>query len=76
MLLLDVELFTDIHTFIDVVVYPPLKLIMELVFFAELLESFEIFALLQILEPDITDECPDPIDVISQTHNTDDFYKN
>jgi hypothetical protein len=47
-----------------------------LVLFAELLESLEIFALLKILEPDIADQSPYPIDVIGQAHHTEYLYED
>jgi len=64
-LLLDVKLFTNIHTLIDIVVYPPLKFVRQLVLFAELLESFDILAFLKILKPNVANQCSNPIDVVS-----------
>jgi hypothetical protein len=41
-----------------------------------LFESFQIFALFNILAANVTDQSTNPVDVICQTHHADYFNKN
>lgn len=76
MFLLDVELLPDVDTFLDIVADPPLQFIGKTVFLAELFEGLEVFALFDVLGTDIADEGAYPVDVIGETHDTDDFYED
>ncbi len=75
-LLLDVELFSYVDTLLDVVADPPLQVVRKGVFLAELFEGLEVFALLDVLGSDIADERADPVDVVGEAHDTDDFYED
>lgn len=69
----DIELFPDINALFDIVTDSPLQLYGEAVFFTQLFESFEVFAFLEVLGPNVTDQGADPVDVVGQTHDADNF---
>ena len=75
-LLFDVELFPDINALFDIVTDSPLQLYGEAVFFTQLFESFEVFAFLEVLGPNVTDQGADPVDVVGQTHDADNFNED
>ena len=75
-LFLQVELLSDVDTLLNVVGYSPLQLRRQTIFITQLLESLEVSALLQILSPDVADQCTNPVDVVSQTHHCKYLYED
>jgi hypothetical protein len=74
--LFDIEFFTNVDTFLDIVVDAPLNFGLKLILVSQLLEGFEVLAFLKVLSADVTDECSNPIDVVGQTNNTDYFNED
>lgn len=72
----DVELFSDIHALFDVVTDFPLQLYGEAVFFAQLFKSFEVFTFLEVLGPNVTDQGADPVDIVGEAHDADNFNED
>jgi hypothetical protein len=72
--LLEVKLLPNINALLDIVIDLLLELVGQLVFIRQLLKCLIIFALLNILRTDITNQRTDSVDVIGQTHHAKDLY--
>lgn len=71
MLLFDVELLLYVYTLLDKASDLPLQLAGKAVSFIQLVESLELFSLLDILGTNISYQSTNPVDVVCQAHHTD-----
>ena len=68
-LFFNVKFFANVDALLNVVGDAPLKLIRKTVLIAQLLKSFVVFPLFEVLRPNVADEGSDPINVVSETHH-------
>lgn len=70
-LLLYVELFLDVVGLLNVVADLQEEVVSYVMFLGQTSEDFVFFALLEVLSPNVTDERPNTIDVVSKRHTAE-----
>jgi hypothetical protein len=71
LLLFEAELFLDVDRLVDVVVDATAEVFGEVVFDDQFLEDFEVFALFDVLGPNVGDQIADAVDVVGEHEAAD-----
>ena len=76
LLLFEAELFLDVDRLVDVVVDATAEVFGEVVFDDQFLEDFEVFALFDVLGPNVGDQITDAVDVVGEHEAADHLDKD